>query len=54
MIRSRKTRLRATDSDLYSRVAAYAKVLFPCTLLLCAVVSVFLFKAHSAGKSVEA
>jgi hypothetical protein len=39
-----------TDSDFYARVASYAAVSFPCTLLLCAVVSVFLFKGNSESR----
>jgi hypothetical protein len=33
-----------TDLDYYRRVASYAAVSLPCTLVLCALVSLFLFK----------
>jgi len=35
-----------TDWDFYSKVASYARVSFPCTLLLCALISVFLFRVR--------
>jgi hypothetical protein len=34
-----------TSTDYYSRVASYAAVSFPVTLVLCALVSLFLFRA---------
>jgi hypothetical protein len=36
-----------TDSDFYSRVASYAAVSLPCTLALCALASMFLFRSPS-------
>jgi hypothetical protein len=33
-----------TDWDFYSHVASYARISFPCALLLCALVSVFSFR----------
>jgi len=36
-----------TDWDFYSKVASYARVSFPCALLLCALISVLLFRGRS-------
>lgn len=33
-----------TDWDFYSKVASYARVSFPCALVLCALISVLLFR----------
>jgi hypothetical protein len=35
-----------TDWDFYSKVASYARVSFPCTLVLCALISVLLFRGR--------
>ncbi|HWY96596.1 MAG TPA: hypothetical protein VNX69_15470 [Steroidobacteraceae bacterium] len=35
------------DWDFYSKVASYARVSFPCTLVLCALISVFFFRGRS-------
>jgi hypothetical protein len=37
-----------TDWDFYSKVASYARVSFPCALVLCALVSALLFKGRTA------
>jgi hypothetical protein len=39
-----------TDFSFYARVASYAAISFSVTLVVCAVVSVRLFKVHTAGK----
>jgi H+/Cl- antiporter ClcA len=38
------------DSSFYSGVASFAAVSFPCTLVLCAVVSVFLFRSDPENR----
>jgi hypothetical protein len=43
-----------TDWDFYSHVASYARMSFPCALLLCALVSAFLFRGLPITKSVAA
>jgi hypothetical protein len=35
-----------TDWDFYSKVASYARVSFPCALVLCALISVLLFRGR--------
>ena len=39
-----------TDWDFYSKVALYARVSFPCALVLCAMVSVLLFRGRPVAK----
>ncbi len=43
-----------TSTDYYSRVASFAAVSFPLTLLLCAVVSLFLFRAKVEAERTDA
>ena len=43
-----------TDWGYYSRVASYAAVSFPCALVVCAAVSILLFKGGAQRISVEA
>jgi hypothetical protein len=43
-----------TNLDYYHRVAPYAAVSFPCTLVVCAAVSLFLFKRPSEGERGQA
>jgi hypothetical protein len=42
------------DLDYYRRVRSFAAMSFPCALLLCVVVSLFLFKANRASTGVDA
>jgi hypothetical protein len=39
-----------TDWDFYSKVASYARVSFPCALVLCALISALLFRGRPAAK----
>jgi hypothetical protein len=43
-----------TDLDYYRRVGSFAAVSFPCAFLLCAVVSLFVFRSQAAARDVEA
>jgi hypothetical protein len=43
-----------TSTDYYSRVASYAAVSFPVTLLLCAIVSLHLFRAKVESQRIGA
>jgi hypothetical protein len=39
-----------TDWDFYSKVASYARVSFPCALVLCALISALFFRGRPAAK----